>query len=449
MSGGSQVREKLLERGYLLGRQLGKGASGTVYLATTEKSARQVAIKVIPGGGDVKDTEHRRVLVANETTLSWKLFHPYLITVFETFADAEFDYVVMEFVDGGDLQPYTTPESRLPLTEVLEIARKCCIALGYASRCGVIHRDIKPANILRAGSGTIRISDFGGAIFRNLDKSAIANFGSPAFMSPEQIRGDNLDSRSDMFSFGVVLYQLLTGTLPFDAPDSQAVSFRILYEPARPIQELRPDLPLDVAVAINRSLAKLPSERFPGWEMFGKALDPALAAESSRAAAEADSEEVRRLGIGLFDGIDPGELRTIAARHRVWSAGDVDVFQPGQTEVAFMLEGRVDITARDGTFCATRGDIVWICGVQPQAAVPGGFRPDLSARIGILSLVDLCENPELLGKLLPKLAAILGTQARRGTGRPVGDTDLLAKTIVATRDQLVRVVTQLDESLKN
>ncbi len=449
MSSESRVREKLLERGYLVGKQLGKGASGTVYLATTEKSARQVAIKVIPGGGDVKDREHRRVLVANETTLSWKLFHPYLITVFETFADAEFDYVVMEFVDGGDLQPYTTPGSLLPLAEVLEIARKCCIALGYASRCGVIHRDIKPANILRAGAGAIRISDFGGAIFRNLDKSAIANFGSPAFMSPEQIRGDNLDSRSDMFSFGVVLYQLLTGTLPFDAPDSQAVSFRILYEAARPIEELRPDLPPEISTAINRSLAKLPSDRFPGWEAFGKVFDPDASAEASRAMSEGDSDEIRRFGIALFDGIDGSEMRMIVARHREWSAGDVEVFQPGQTEVAFMLEGRVDITARDGGFCATRGDIVWICGVQPQGAVPGGFRPDLSARIGILSLVDLCENPELLGKLLPRLATILGAQARRGTGRPTGESDPLVKAIVATRDQLVRVVTQLDESLKS
>lgn len=448
MSGVSKASDKLRERGYLVGKQLGKGASGTVYLATTEKSGRQVAIKVIPGGGDIKDTEHRRVLVSNETTLSWKLFHPYLITVFETFADAEFDYVVMEFVDGGDLQPYTTPDLRLALAEILEIARKCCIALGYASRCGVIHRDIKPANILRAGAGEIRISDFGGAIFRNLDKSAIANFGSPAFMSPEQIRGDNLDSRSDMFSFGVVLYQLLTGTLPFDAPDSQAVSFRILYDAAKPVEELRPDLPPEISAAINRSLAKLPSDRFPGWEAFGKVFDPEPATGTPGATNETDSEEIRRLGIGLFDGIDASGMRTIAARHRVWSAGDVDVFQPGQTEIAFLLEGRVDIATREGGFCATRGDIVWICGVQPQGAVPGGFRPDLSARIGILSLVDLCENPELLGKLLPKLAVILGAQARRGAGRPTGETDPLVKAIVATRDQLVRVVTQLDESLK-
>ena len=449
MSGASVVHGMLRERGYRVGRQLGKGASGTVFLATTEKSGREVAIKVIAGGGEVRDAEHRRVLVANETTLSWKLFHPYLITVFETFAETEFDYVVMEYVGGGDLQPYTTPETLLPLAEVLEIARKCCIALGYASRCGVIHRDLKPANILRAGAGEIRISDFGGAIFRNLDKSAIANFGSPAFMSPEQIRGDNLDSKSDMFSFGVVLYQLLTGQLPFDAPDSQAVSFRILYDAARPVAELRPDLPPRLAAAVDRALAKLPSDRFPGWEAFGNALQPQAPADASASVAEADRENLRELGIALFDGLEPTELRAIAARYRPWSAGDVAVFQPGHSDIAFMIDGRVDISTRNGSFCASRGDIVWICGTQPQGALPGGFQPTPSARIGILSLLDLCENPALLGKLLPRLTALLGAQSKRAGGPETGDAGQLAKALVAARDQLVRVVSQLDESLRN
>jgi serine/threonine protein kinase len=214
----ADLEAKLREHGYIVGRELGRGASGKVFIASSDRSSTEVAIKVIRGEGGGQDPEHRRILVANETTLSWKLFHPYLITVFETFADDEYDYVVMEFVGGGDLQPHTTAEKRLPLDEVIEIARKCCIALGYASRCGVIHRDIKPANILRVAPGEIRITDFGGAIFRNLDKSAIANFGSPAFMSPEQVRGDNLDSRSDMFSFGVVLYQLLTGAASLRCP---------------------------------------------------------------------------------------------------------------------------------------------------------------------------------------------------------------------------------------
>jgi serine/threonine protein kinase len=227
----------------------------------------------------------------------------------------------MEFVGGGDLQPYTTPETLLPLAEVLEIARKCCIALGYASRCGVIHRDLKPANILRAGAGEIRISDFGGAIFRNLDKSAIANFGSPAFMSPEQIRGDNLDSKSDMFSFGVVLYQLLTGQLPFDAPDSQAVSFRILYDAARPVAELRPDLPPRLAAAIDRALAKLPSDRFPTWEAFGNALQPRKRRPTLRLPWRRPIARIFANWVSaLFDGLEPTELRAIAARYRPWSA---------------------------------------------------------------------------------------------------------------------------------
>ncbi len=444
----AELEARLRAHGYVVGRELGRGASGKVFIAGSERSAAEVAIKVIRGEVGGQDPEHRRILVANETTLSWKLFHPYLITVFETFADGEYDYVVMEYVGGGDLQPYTAADKRLPLEEVLEIARKCCIALGYASRCGVIHRDIKPANILRVAPGEIRITDFGGAIFRNLDKSAIANFGSPAFMSPEQVRGDNLESRSDMFSFGVVLYQLLTGQLPFDAPDSQAVSFRILYDPHAPIESLRPDLPPGLAAAINRALAKLPSDRFPTWEAFGEALSPRTAAKAGETMGDVAADAFRQMGIGLFEGLDQSEYRRLANAYRVWSAGDVGVFQPGQADVAFVLDGRVDIATRDGPFCAGRGDLVWICGTQPQGAIPGGFKPESKARIGILSLLDLCENPELLGKLLPRLATYLATHSRRGAGSAGGGTEFFKETLVATRDQLVRIVGQIDNGIR-
>ncbi len=443
----ADLEAKLREHGYIVGRELGRGASGKVFIASSERSSTEVAIKVIRGEGGGQDPEHRRILVANETTLSWKLFHPYLITVFETFADDEYDYVVMEYVGGGDLQPHTAADKRLPLDEVIEIARKCCIALGYASRCGVIHRDIKPANILRVAPGEIRITDFGGAIFRNLDKSAIANFGSPAFMSPEQVRGDSLDSRSDMFSFGVVLYQLLSGQLPFDAPDSQAVSFRILYEPHVPIESLRPDLPAGLAAAINRALAKLPSDRFLTWEAFGEALSPRHAVESGETLGNVAAEAFRQMGISLFEGLEQTEYRRLANAYRVWNAGDVGVFQPGQADVAFVLDGRVDIATRDGPFCAGRGDLVWICGPQPQGAIPGGFKPESKARIGILSLLDLCENPELLGKLLPRLTTYLASHARRGSGSGGGGTEIFKETLVATRDQLVRIVGQIDNGI--
>ncbi len=438
---------RLRGQGYELGPLLGQGASGKVFRARCERSSAEVAIKVIRGEGGGTDPEHRRILVANETTLSWKLFHPYLITVFETFADNEYDYVVMEYVDGGDLQPYSAPAARLPVEEVLEIARKCCIALGYASRCGVVHRDIQPANILRAARGEIRITDFGGAIFRNLDKSAIANFGSPAYMSPEQVRGDNLDSRSDMFSLGVVLFQLLTGTLPFDAPDSQAVSFKILYTDAPKIESLRSDLPEGLVSAVNRALAKLPSDRFAGWEAFGAALSPRKPVQPGETLGDVATEALRAMGVSLFEGLEQIELRRVAKAFRTWSAGDVTVFQPGQAEIAFVIDGRVDIATRDGGFCAGRGDLVWICGVQPQGALPGGFRPEGNARIGILSLLELCDNPDLLGKLMPRLASYLSTQARRGARSADGAAGL-NESLAAARDQLIRVVGQIDECIK-
>jgi len=409
MPAGSDI---LAKKGYRVVSRLGKGASGAVYLATTGTPSLQVAIKAIPRRMKTCTPQQRDILVDNEITLSWKLFHPYLITVYETFADPHNDYIVMEYVAGGDLQPYTRPDHLLAIDDVLAVSRKCCLALGYASRCGVIHRDLKPGNILRAGATDIRISDFGGAIFGNLDKSVIADFGSPAYMSPEQIHGDPLDARSDMFSLGVVLYQLLTGILPFDASDPVAVFFKILHEPCQPVEVLRPDLPAGLANTVNRALAKNRSERFPTWEVFAHGLGETgswVPASVATTTPGRRIEAVQLLGIPLFDGLNADDIEAIAAKSQLWDDGVPMAFLPGPTDIAYVTAGRVETTNGEETTSFECGDLLAVCGVQPRGAQLGQLKLHQGARIAILSLLDLCENPKVLGVLLPRLMARLRT----------------------------------------
>jgi len=259
---------------YDIQKRLGTGATGTVYLATDTFSGKEVALKTIepevfhdPEFGTVY-----RAQFLNEASLAGKLRHPHIVAILDAVVQEDSGYIAMEFVTGGDLSQYTTADNLLPVADVIQIGFKCCGALEYAFREGVIHRDIKPANIMVANGTDVKISDFGAALLRKMHVVQTAALGSPYYMSPEQIEERALTHHADMYSLGVVLYELLAGRRPFEAESLEMLVQKILQQDPAPPSSLRKELPKEIDAVILRALAKKPEQRYATWTEFALAL---------------------------------------------------------------------------------------------------------------------------------------------------------------------------------
>ena len=250
---------------YLIKRELGRGTASVVYLAYDEFYSSDVAVKVynVEGGESAPKVFKGQFL--SEAALAGKLVHPHIVTILDAVVDDEHCYVAMEYVRGGSLVRYSTPSRLLPISDVIEVAYKCCGALDYAYKKGVVHRDIKPANILCAEGTDVKVADFGAAFLHDAETTQRMRVGSPAYIAPEQIREDPLTHQSDMFSLGVVLYELLTGTRPFGGVTAAQILDQVLrYDPVPPTT-LRSDLPSEIDDIVLRMLQKYPGDRYPGW----------------------------------------------------------------------------------------------------------------------------------------------------------------------------------------
>jgi serine/threonine protein kinase len=255
-------------------KELGKGATSVVYLANDAFALRQVAIKLVRADA-LGDREHGRrfhKLFLAEASLAGKLSHPHLVAIYDAVSDEEGSYLVMEYVAGGTLEPHTQPDKLLSITSIVEIVFKCCKALDYAHRHGIIHRDIKPANILLTTETDIKISDFGAALSITAETTQVSGIGSPAYMSPEQLQEATLNHQTDIFSLGVVMYQLLTGSLPFKSTNNYSMVYQIINVDPSPASLLRPDTPAVVDSIVKRALEKDLAKRFQTWEEFSQAL---------------------------------------------------------------------------------------------------------------------------------------------------------------------------------
>jgi serine/threonine protein kinase len=259
---------------YQIIKELGRGATSAVYLANDAFAGRQVAIKLVRADA-LGDKEHGRrfhKLFLVEAALAGKLSHPHLVAIYDAVSDEDGSYLVMEYVAGGTLEPYTQPAKLLTINTIVEIIFKCCKALDYAHRHGIIHRDIKPANILLTGETDIKISDFGAALSVTAETTQVSGIGSPAYMSPEQLQEMTLNHQTDIFSLGVVMYQLLTGALPFKSTNNYSMVYQIINVDPPPASVLRPDTPTAVEVTVKRALEKDIAKRFQTWEEFAQAL---------------------------------------------------------------------------------------------------------------------------------------------------------------------------------
>jgi serine/threonine protein kinase len=260
---------------YDVQKLLGKGASGTVYLAKDTFTGREVALKTIepevfrdPQFGAVY-----RAQLLNEASLAGKLRHPHIVGILDAVVGEDSGHIAMELVTGGDLSKHCSPEDLLPVADVLQMGFKCCGALDYAAKEGIVHRDIKPANIMLAGGTDVKIADFGAAFLKKSQVVQTAALGSPYYMSPEQIDGSKpLTFHSDMYSLGVVLYELLTGKRPFVGDNMQDLMNRILkFEPLPP-SAARPDLPKSLDAVLLRAMKKDPAQRYATWSDFALEL---------------------------------------------------------------------------------------------------------------------------------------------------------------------------------
>ena len=262
------VAEPALRIGkYLVAETLGKGASGTVYRALDTFSGQEVALKVLDPrffAGEGVDEGSRQQFM-NEASLAGRLQHPHIAAILEASIEEKSGYIAIEYVPGGTLARAIKSGERPKIAEVIEIAFKCCGALDYAHRQGIIHRDIKPANLMIAEGTQVKIVDFGAALLSNTQLTQIKDVGSPSYMSPEQVRGEELSFQSDMFSLGVVLYELLTGQRPFPGESTTEVLFKIAETAPPAPSEVCDELPREVDGIVLRMMQKHPERRYQSW----------------------------------------------------------------------------------------------------------------------------------------------------------------------------------------
>jgi hypothetical protein len=272
---------------YRIERELGRGAMGRVFLAYDPQIDRRVAIKTIQIFSALPESER---LAAGERFLrearsAGKLLHSGIVTIFDVGESDGVPYLAMEYVEGETLDAFCREDDLLPVADVIALLAAAAEALGFAHERGIIHRDIKPANLMRVGQHAVKIMDFG--LAKNPTSSMThdgALLGTPNYMSPEQVRGEPLDGRSDLFSLGVVCFEMLTGMKPFEGDSISSVLYRIVNETPKEIPLHMDRVPTALAAFLTRALAKSPDDRFESGAQFAVALRRAGQIVSSAAS---------------------------------------------------------------------------------------------------------------------------------------------------------------------
>ncbi len=271
----SGVQKPTLGR-YTIERELGRGAMGMVYLGQDPKIGRTVAIKtmVLSQEFEGEKLEEVKERFFREAETAGRLNHPNIVTIYDVGEDEDLSYIAMDYLKGQNLLSYCKPDKLLPAKEVFQVLAKVADALDYAHRNGVVHRDVKPANIIYdRDTGVMKVTDFGVAFLTDSSKTKTGTIlGSPSYMSPEQLAGMKVDGRSDLFSLGVTIYQMLTGELPFIGESLASLMYKIANEKHPDVRLFRPDLPSCASRIINKALAKEAEDRFQSGERFSNAI---------------------------------------------------------------------------------------------------------------------------------------------------------------------------------
>ena len=368
-------------------REIGKGAMGQVFLANDPKIERKVAIKtiVLPPGTSEEEAHETSQRFLREAQAAGKLLHPNIVTIFDVGEEGGVSFIAMEYIEGETLEKYTRPESLLPLRRVQEIIEQAASALDYAHQHHVIHRDIKPANLMLLKSSVLKVTDYGLAKnpSANLTQAGVL-LGTPSYMSPEQIQGHELDGRSDLFSLGVVLYELLTGVRPFEGDSISTIIYRVLYEDPRPPAVHNPALPPEINGILERALEKEPERRYQ--------LGSEMAADLAKAFAGLPPETLSRPL--------PGTARAAASVRSAQSSGTI-------TRVGRGAPGRRGESARDRR----------ALDVAAMPAAGSGFAARHSLKIAavvVLAILGLVFFPRLVNRY--ERHAATGSSGGQGGG---------------------------------
>ncbi len=249
---------------YEIQKELGRGAMGVVYLGKDPKINRMVAIKTVrfeDVDQDLLDETKKRFF--REAEAAGTLNHPNIVTIYDVGEEEDLAYVAMELLDGSDLTPYVKKEKLLPVKELLKIISSVAEGLAFAHEKGIVHRDIKPANIMLLNDGTVKIADFGIARITTSSSTQTGTvLGTPSYMSPEQVAGQKVDGRSDLFSLGVAMYELLSGQKPFTGDSIAALMYAIANKPPVLITQINPDIPQCCAYITHRLITKELAKRY-------------------------------------------------------------------------------------------------------------------------------------------------------------------------------------------
>ena len=395
--------------------QLGEGATSIVFRARDEFRGRDVAIKcvnapTIATAGDSTSAHYYGRFFAAEAALVGRLSHPNVVQIFDAVADPEQPYLVMEYVPGTTLRTHCSPDALLSLEQIVEIGFKCAMALGYVARQGLIHRDVKPANLLavtdRGQVVDVKVTDFGSVLQLDAERTQVQRVGSLAYISPEQLDGDALDCRADMYSLAAVLYHLIAGRPPFEGQTQAALLHQIVNEPPAALTGLREGVPANLDALIRGALAKRPGDRPADWEAFAQGLSGLIARREiprGRVQGVLDSERFNLLrSLEFFADFGDVELWEVVHRAR-WQrlAFGHALYKRGQQGATFhvLAQGEVEVF-REGRKVAQlgRGNTV---GEMAYLAPSEELRTHRADVIVSTPCTTVSFTPETLGQLSP------------------------------------------------
>lgn len=283
--------------------ELGRGGMGVVYRAVDPVIGRSVAIKVLHTDSSLSSKARGEIQnrFEQEFRSAGNLIHPSLVTVYDVGQEGDESFIAMECVEGDSLERMLRSGRDLSFKEVADLLERLCSGLDYAHDAGIVHRDVKPANVLLTESGRPKITDFGVAKVRSANLTLTGTvIGTPAYMAPEQILGETVTGAADQFSVGVILYQMLTGELPFIGDLPTTTLYKIVHEDPAPPSSLNETLPPEIDAAVLKSLAKNPAERYACCTDLAKAVRDALGA-TPQISPESTSRTVTLAGAEPFD----------------------------------------------------------------------------------------------------------------------------------------------------